>query len=171
METIIKCGWTRSWPIWRCGKEAGILPHNYFPWKDLNFTSRKERTSEPDSDGVGLLQQHIFCKSALNDKQHTYQPISQSIEVIVKKVQHKYSDYMEIMNRYRQKSLNQVFCSSRSSPFYYKTLNIYSPRCCLPSTDASDRRGKICVCVWRSKFASCKGGSFKSTRVSQNKIR
>ena len=45
--------WTKTWPTaWRCGKETGILPHYYFSWKDLKFTSWKERTSEKHFSGI-----------------------------------------------------------------------------------------------------------------------
>ena len=43
-ETILKGRWTTSWSTaWRCRKETGILPHYYFPWKDLKFYIKKEK--------------------------------------------------------------------------------------------------------------------------------
>ena len=46
-------------------------------------------------------------------------------------------------------------------------LNTTSFKCCLPSNDAIDRRGKTHVCIWRFKVASCKRVSLKTTRFLQ----
>ena len=48
-----------------------------------------------------------------------------------------------------------------------RALNTTSLKCYLPSTDTINRRGKIYICVWRFKVASCKCASFKSTRFLQ----
>ena len=50
-----------------------------------------------------------------------------------------------------------------------RALNTTSLKCCLPSTDAVDRRKKIHSCVWRFTVASCKHASFKSIRFYQKK--
>ena len=50
-----------------------------------------------------------------------------------------------------------------------RPLNTTSLKCCLPSTDAIDRREKIHECVWRSKFASRKRTSLISIRFPQKK--
>ena len=44
-------------------------------------------------------------------------------------------------------------------------------KCCLPSTDAMDKREKNHACLWGFKVASCKHASLKSTRFSQKKKR
>ena len=84
-EIILEDGRVASWPTaWIYGKEMGILPHYYFPWKDLwivlpeeeedmwkenmiiflektwNVTSRKKSTSENYSDGT--LQEHSLAQ-------------------------------------------------------------------------------------------------------------
>ena len=50
-----------------------------------------------------------------------------------------------------------------------RALNTTSLKCCLPSTDAIDRREKICVFIWWIIIALCKRTSLKSTRFSQTK--
>ena len=51
-----------------------------------------------------------------------------------------------------------------------RVLKTTSLKCCLPPTDAIDRRENIHVCVWRFKVVSCKRASLKSTRFSQKKV-
>ena len=46
-------------------------------------------------------------------------------------------------------------------------LNNTSLKCCLPSTDAIDRREKIHAFVWRFNVALWKRASMKSTKLSQ----
>ena len=50
-----------------------------------------------------------------------------------------------------------------------RAFNIISLKCCLPSTDAIDRREKIQACVWRLKVASSKRASLKSTSLPKKK--
>ena len=51
-----------------------------------------------------------------------------------------------------------------------RTLNTTLLKCCLPSTDAIDRREKIHAWVRRFKVASCKCTSLKFTRLKKKKI-
>ena len=50
-----------------------------------------------------------------------------------------------------------------------RTLSTTSLKCCLPSTDAINRREIIHAFVWRFKVPSCKCASLQSMRFSQKK--
>ena len=50
-----------------------------------------------------------------------------------------------------------------------RALNTTSLKCCLPSTDAIDRREKIHACVLMFKVVSCTRASLKSINYSQKK--
>ena len=65
-------------------------------------------------------------------------------------------------------SAGDVITLSNGLKFLFNIIPLCH-QCCLPSTEAIDRREKIHACVWRFKVASFKRASLKSTRVLQNK--
>ena len=71
-----KYPWIRmsdSWPgAWRCGKETGILPHYYFPWKDLEILLQERRWRHV----MVHFNMILFHKSGSANKQYAYQSLS-----------------------------------------------------------------------------------------------
>ena len=74
-KTILETEWITNWPkAWRCGKETGILPHNYFPWKNWNFTwSSGEQVNTIAMEQFKII---LFHKSGPANKQNTYHSIN-----------------------------------------------------------------------------------------------
>jgi hypothetical protein len=71
-ENVLEGGWKSLPMTWRCGKETGILQHNYFPWKDLQFYIKKGHVNIIMMEKVNIL---IFHKSGPANKQNANQSI------------------------------------------------------------------------------------------------
>ena len=75
-ETLLESSWTTSWPkAWGCGKETEILPHYYFPWKDLIILHKKIRGQMNT-----IVMEHFKPFSSISPNLPTSSiPINQSI--------------------------------------------------------------------------------------------